>query len=33
VARKSRAQQRLFQFLDGLCSQAMLEAYLRDGQR
>src|ERR1700685_2549442 len=30
AARKSRAQQRLFQFLDGLCSQAMLEAYLRD---
>jgi transposase len=30
AARKSRAQQRLFQFLDGLCSQATLEAYLRD---
>ena len=30
AARKSRAQQRLFQFLDGLCSQVMLEAYLRD---
>ncbi len=27
---RSRAQQRLFQFLDGLCSKAMLEAYLRD---
>ena len=30
AARRSRAQQRLFAFLDGLCSQAMLEAYLRD---
>ena len=30
AARRSRAQQRLFAFLDGLCSQAMLEGYLRD---
>jgi len=30
AARRSRAQQRLFAVLDGLCSQAMLEAYLRD---
>jgi hypothetical protein len=30
AARKSRAQQRLFQFLDGLCSPGLLEAYLRD---
>jgi transposase len=30
AARKSRAQQRLFQFLDGLCSPVLLEAYLRD---
>ena len=30
AARQSRAQQRLFLFLDGLCSRAMLEAYLRD---
>jgi len=30
AARRSRAQQRLFLFLDGLCSKAMLEAYLRD---
>lgn len=30
AARKSRAQQRLFLFLDGLCSKAMVEAYLRD---
>jgi transposase len=29
-ARRSRAQQRLFLFLDGLCSRAMLEAYLRE---
>jgi hypothetical protein len=28
--RPSRAQQRLFLFLDGLCSRAMVEAYLRD---
>ena len=30
AARRSRAQQRLFLFLEGLCSQSMLEAYLRD---
>jgi len=30
AARRSRSQQRLFAVLDGLCSQAMLEAYLRD---
>ncbi|HEX7971805.1 MAG TPA: hypothetical protein VF501_06255, partial [Thiobacillus sp.] len=30
AARRSRAQQRLFLFLEGLCSKAMLEAYLRD---
>src|SRR5215469_13061832 len=30
AARKSRAQQRLFQFLDGMCSRAIVEAYLRD---
>jgi hypothetical protein len=30
AARRSRAQERLFLFLDGLCSKAMLEAYLRD---
>jgi transposase len=30
AARRSRAQQRLFLFLDGLCSKAMVEAYLRD---
>ncbi|MGA1994080.1 MAG: IS21 family transposase [Bryobacteraceae bacterium] len=30
AARRSRAQQRLFAVLGGLCSQAMLEAYLRD---
>jgi hypothetical protein len=30
AARRSRAQQRLFLFLDGICSRAMLEAYLRD---
>lgn len=30
AARRSRAQQRLFLFLDGLCSKVMLEAYLRD---
>jgi hypothetical protein len=30
AARRSRAQQRLFLFLDGLCSQTLLEAYLRD---
>jgi len=29
-ARRSRAQQRLFLFLDGLCSKAMVEAYLRE---
>jgi transposase len=30
AAKRSRAQQRLFAVLDGVCSQAMLEAYLRD---
>jgi hypothetical protein len=30
AARRSRAQQRLFAVLDGICSQAMLEGYLRD---
>src|SRR5713226_8072571 len=30
AARRSRAQQRLFLFLEGLCSKALLEAYLRD---
>src|ERR1700683_4494780 len=30
AARRSRAQQRLFAILDGICSQAMLEGYLRD---
>jgi transposase len=30
AAKRSQAQQRLFALLDGLCSQAMLEAYLRD---
>src|ERR1700722_467003 len=30
AARRSRAQQRFFAVLDGICSQAMLEAYLRD---
>jgi hypothetical protein len=30
AATRSRAQQRLFAVLDGYCSQAMLEAYLRD---
>lgn len=30
AARRSRAQHRLFAVLDGYCSQAMLEAYLRD---
>jgi transposase len=30
AAKRSRAQQRFFAVLDGLCSQAMLEAYLRD---
>jgi hypothetical protein len=30
AARRSRAQDRLFAFLDGLCSKAELEAYLRD---
>src|SRR5229473_6237784 len=30
AARRSRAQQRLFLFLEGLCSKAKLEAYLRD---
>jgi hypothetical protein len=30
AARRSRAQQRLFAVLDGVCSQALLEAYLRD---
>jgi hypothetical protein len=29
AARRSRAQQRLFLFLDGLCSKAMVEDYLR----
>src|SRR5215471_7017838 len=29
-AKRSRAQQRLFAFLEGLCSPAVLEAYLRD---
>ena len=27
---RSRAQERLFRYLDGLCSKAMVEAYLRD---
>ena len=30
AAKRSRAQQRLFAVLESLCSQAMLEAYLRD---
>ena len=30
AARRSRAQQRLFLFLEGLCSKALLDAYLRD---
>ena len=30
AAKRSRAQQRLFAFLDGLCPPAVLEAYLRD---
>jgi len=30
AAKRSRAQQRLFAVLNGYCSQAMLEAYLRD---
>jgi hypothetical protein len=30
AARRSRAQDRLFAFLDGLCSKALVEAYLRD---
>jgi hypothetical protein len=30
AARRSRAQDRLFAFLDGLCSKVALEAYLRD---
>jgi transposase len=30
AARRSQAQQRLLDSLDGLCSQAMVEAYLRD---
>jgi hypothetical protein len=30
AAKRSRAQQRLFALLDGLCSPALLEAYLRD---
>lgn len=30
AARRSVAQQRLFAYLDGLCSAALLEAYLRD---
>jgi len=30
AAKRSRAQQRLFAVLDGVCSQAMLQAYLRD---
>ncbi|MFZ0589193.1 MAG: hypothetical protein WAM39_01800 [Bryobacteraceae bacterium] len=28
--RRSQAQQRLFDFFDGLCSRALVEAYLRD---
>src|SRR5215468_2501062 len=30
AAKRSRAQQRIFAVLDGYCSQAMLEGYLRD---
>ena len=30
AAKRSRAQQRLFAVLENLCSQALLEAYLRD---
>jgi transposase len=30
AVRRSQAQQRLFDFLDGLCSRALVEAYLRD---
>lgn len=30
TARRSRAQQRLFAYLDGLCSRVLVEAYLRD---
>lgn len=30
AAKRSQAQQRLFDSLDGLCSRALLEAYLRD---
>jgi len=30
AAKRSRAQERLFRYLDGLCSKAMVEAYLRD---
>lgn len=30
AAKRSRAQQRLLAFLDGLCSPAMVEAFLRD---
>ena len=30
AAKRSRAQQRLFALLDGLCPQVLLEAYLRD---
>lgn len=30
AAKRSRAQRRLFAVLDGVCSQTMLEAYLRD---
>jgi hypothetical protein len=30
AARRSRAQERLFLFLDGPCSKAMVQAYLRD---
>jgi hypothetical protein len=30
AARRSRSQERLFLFLEGFCSKALLEAYLRD---
>jgi transposase len=30
AARRSRAQQRLFAYLDGLCSPSLIEGYLRD---
>lgn len=30
AVRRSQAQQRLFDFLDGLCSRVLVEAYLRD---